>query len=95
MRNGHHQRYCFAFFGPYCPSVQLWYGHPHSCLGFVNPSLGLISVVLVNYLKFEGHDEIRIGALFTMTLLGDLVMTFILTTHADSFGRRKTLIIGE
>jgi MFS family permease len=27
-------------------------------------------------------------------LIGDLVITLVLTTHADSFGRKKTLLIG-
>lgn len=38
--------------------------------------------------------EAEIGGLFTGILIGDLVITLILTTRADSFGRKKTLLIG-
>lgn len=55
---------------------------------------GLMSVVLVLYLVDLGFDDQRIGALLTLTLLGDTAISLWLTTTADRLGRRRTLIIG-
>jgi MFS family permease len=55
---------------------------------------GFLSVVLALYLAETGFDEKLIGLLFTLTLAGDAGITLWLTTHADRFGRRKTLLIG-
>jgi MFS family permease len=55
---------------------------------------GLLSVVLVLYLKEVGLDEGRIGLLLTLTLLGDTVISLWLTTQADRVGRRQMLAIG-
>lgn len=57
-------------------------------------SYGALSVVLYLYLRELDFSEIEIGILFTGTLLGDLLITFLLTTMADDFGRQKTLIVG-
>lgn len=57
-------------------------------------SYGFISVALFLYLVEVGLQQMDIGILFTLTLIGDLLVSFLLTTKADSFGRRKTLIIG-
>lgn len=57
-------------------------------------SYGWLSVGLLLYLTELGYTQTQIGSLFTFTLLGDLVITFYLTTTADVFGRRNTLIIG-
>jgi MFS family permease len=46
------------------------------------------------YLASAGLTESQAGLLFTFTLAGDAVISLWLTTHADSFGRKKTLIIG-
>lgn len=46
------------------------------------------------YLIARDLDEFDVGVLFTFTLIGDLVVTFILTTSADAWGRRRTLIVG-
>jgi predicted MFS family arabinose efflux permease len=55
---------------------------------------GFLSVVLVLYLVEAGLSEARIGLLLTLTLLGDTAVSLWLTTHADRFGRRRTLIAG-
>jgi MFS family permease len=54
---------------------------------------GLFSVVLVLYLSALGLGEGQIGALLTLTLLGDTAISLWLTTSADRFGRRKTLFL--
>jgi MFS family permease len=55
---------------------------------------GFLSVVLVLYLSEAGLTEQQAGLLFTFTLAGDAGISLWLTTHADSFGRKRTLIIG-
>jgi MFS family permease len=55
---------------------------------------GFLSVVLVLYLVEAGLSEERIGLLLTLTLLGDTVISLWLTTGADRFGRRRTLLVG-
>src|SRR5260370_39309144 len=56
---------------------------------------GALSVVLVFYLTGIGLSESRIGMLLTLILLGDTVVSLVLTTHADRIGRRQMLIIGS
>jgi MFS family permease len=55
---------------------------------------GFLSVVLALYLSEAGFTEGKIGLLFTFTLIGDAVITLWLTTSADRFGRKRTLILG-
>jgi MFS family permease len=55
---------------------------------------GFLSVILVLYLAETGLTETQIGLLFTFTLAGDAGISLWLTTHADSFGRKQTLLIG-
>ena len=55
---------------------------------------GFLSVILALYLARLGLGEKQIGLLFTLTLAGDAVITLLLTTSADRFGRRKTLLVG-
>ena len=55
---------------------------------------GLLSVVLALYLAQVGLSEQEIGLLFTLTLAGDAGISLWLTTSADRFGRKRTLIIG-
>ena len=55
---------------------------------------GFLSVVLALYLAEAGLSEGQIGLLFTLTLLGDALITLWLTTVADRFGRKRTLILG-
>ncbi|MGD0003252.1 MAG: MFS transporter [Anaerolineaceae bacterium] len=55
---------------------------------------GFLSVVLALYLIQAGLKDQQIGLLFTLTLAGDAVITLWLTTNADRFGRRRTLLAG-
>ncbi|MBV6396590.1 MAG: hypothetical protein HFACDABA_02190 [Anaerolineales bacterium] len=55
---------------------------------------GFLSVVLALYLAETGLAETQIGLLFTFTLAGDAGISLWLTTRADRFGRKRTLIIG-
>ncbi|MEW6407034.1 MAG: MFS transporter, partial [Chloroflexota bacterium] len=55
---------------------------------------GFLSVVLALYLAEAGLSEGQIGLLFTLTLAGDAFISLLLTTSADRFGRKRTLIIG-
>ncbi|MBI3210538.1 MAG: MFS transporter [Candidatus Solibacter usitatus] len=56
---------------------------------------GALSVVLVFYLTGLGLTEAQTGLLFTLTLLGDTVISLFLTTIADRAGRRTMLIVGS
>jgi len=55
---------------------------------------GFLSVVLALYLAETGLAEAQIGLLFTFTLIGDAGISLWLTTSADRFGRKKTLVLG-
>jgi MFS family permease len=55
---------------------------------------GLTSVVLVLHLAAAGLSQPRIGLLLSLTLLGDTAISLFLTTRADRFGRRRTLLAG-
>jgi MFS family permease len=54
----------------------------------------MLGVVLVLYLTGLGLRESQTGLLLTLTLLGDTALSLLLTTRADRFGRRRTLIGG-
>ncbi|MEW6086038.1 MAG: MFS transporter [Chloroflexota bacterium] len=55
---------------------------------------GFLSVILALYLAETGFTETQIGLLFTLTLIGDAVISLWLTTSADRWGRKKTLLFG-
>lgn len=55
---------------------------------------GFLSVVLALYLIESGFDDFLMGLLFSLTLVGDAGISLLLTTTADRFGRKKTLVIG-
>ena len=55
---------------------------------------GFLSVILALYLSEAGFTESQIGLLFTFTLVGDAGITLWLTTSADRFGRKRTLVVG-
>jgi MFS family permease len=56
---------------------------------------GFLSVVLMIYLAQIGLSETQIGLLFTLTLIGDTIISLWITTHADHLGRRRMLIVGS
>ena len=55
---------------------------------------GFLAVVLVLYLAAAGLDPLAVGLVLTLTLVGDVVISLWLTTHADRFGRRRVLVAG-
>lgn len=55
---------------------------------------GLLGVVLVLYLVERGLDEAAVGLLLTCTFLGDAAISLWLSTHADRWGRKRTLLVG-
>jgi MFS family permease len=55
---------------------------------------GFLSVVLGLYLNAIGLTTTAIGWIFTAALAGGAVMTIVITTVADSFGRKTLLILG-
>ncbi len=55
---------------------------------------GFLSVVLMIYLTQVGLSETQIGLLFTLTLIGDTIISFWITMAADHTGRRRMLIVG-
>ncbi len=57
-------------------------------------AFGMLSVVLVLFLKAEGLSERQVGLLLTMTLLGDTALSLMITTRADRLGRRRMLAVG-
>lgn len=55
---------------------------------------GFLSVLLALYLAQLGLSDAKIGLLLSLTLFGDIGVSLLLTTTADRFGRRRTLVIG-
>jgi MFS family permease len=55
---------------------------------------GALSVVLVLYLGALGLSEARIGLLLSLTLLGDVAISVLITSFADKLGRRRMLVLG-
>jgi MFS family permease len=56
---------------------------------------GFLSVVLMIYLAEVGLSETQIGILFTLTLIGDTIISFWVSTAADRLGRRRMLVFGS
>src|SRR4029079_7739045 len=55
---------------------------------------GSLSVVLVFYLIGLGLSESQTGMLLTLTLVGDTLVSLVLTTRAERIGRRRMLVAG-
>jgi MFS family permease len=56
---------------------------------------GFLSVLLALYLSELGLSDMKIGLLLSLTLVGDIAVSLWLTTTADRFGRRRTLVFGS
>src|SRR5262252_4979640 len=54
---------------------------------------GELAVVLAIALTQEGLTPIAIGALVTVSLLGDFCGTLLIGRFADGWGRRRTLVV--
>ena len=55
---------------------------------------GASTLILALYLSSLGSSDSRIGLFMTLTLLGDVVISFCLTLVADGLGRRRILMLG-
>lgn len=55
---------------------------------------GASTLILAVYLSSLDVSDARIGLFMTLTLLGDVVVSFALTLYADRLGRRRTLAAG-
>lgn len=51
------------------------------------------TLILASYLM--GISDDRIGLFMTLTLVGDVVISFFLTLFADKMGRKAVLILGS
>ena len=65
------------------------------CKGLRMFGFGFLAVILVIYLEQIGFSTSETGLLFTLTLLGDAVISIFLTTHADKYGRKLCLFVGS
>ena len=52
------------------------------------------TLILALLLASVGSSDARIGLFMTLTLLGDVVISFMLTLVADGLGRRRILMLG-
>lgn len=52
------------------------------------------TLILVAYLAALGIPDTKIGLFMTLTLAGDVVISFFLTLVADGLGRKTTLALG-
>ncbi|KAH0542392.1 hypothetical protein FGG08_003237 [Glutinoglossum americanum] len=55
---------------------------------------GSSTLILALYFSALGHSDTKIGLFMTLTLLGDVVISLVLTLFADALGRRKMLMLG-
>lgn len=52
------------------------------------------TLILASYLSALGISDARIGLFMTLTLVGDVLISFLLTQVADQLGRRWILVLG-
>lgn len=52
------------------------------------------TLILASYLSALGNPSARIGLFMTLTLVGDVFISFVLTLVADGLGRRAILVMG-
>lgn len=53
------------------------------------------TLILAAYLSALGVTEDRIGLFMTLTLVGDVGISFVLTLFADAMGRKAVLALGS
>ncbi|KAE8148603.1 major facilitator superfamily domain-containing protein [Aspergillus avenaceus] len=53
------------------------------------------TLILASYLSALGISDARIGLFMTLTLVGDVVISFFLTLFADTMGRKAVLLLGS
>lgn len=57
-------------------------------------AFGQSSIFLVQFFKAHGYPEDRTGLFMSCTLIGDVIISYILTMNADKIGRRLVLCVG-
>lgn len=57
-------------------------------------SFGVTNQVMVLFLRKVDIPESKIGYFMTLTLVGDVMISYFLTWNADKLGRRNVLIVG-
>lgn len=55
---------------------------------------GSSTLILVSYLEALGISKTRIGLFMTLTIAGDVCISFFLTLFADGIGRKVVLALG-
>ncbi|CAI6282217.1 unnamed protein product [Periconia digitata] len=58
-------------------------------------SAGIPSLILALFFSSLHFPDTRIGLFMTLTLLGDVILSLLLTLVADKLGRRKILLFGS
>jgi MFS family permease len=61
--------------------------------GLRQMAYGCLSVILGVVLADEGFSPAAIGILITVSLVGDMVGTYVISLFADAWGRRRTLAL--
>jgi MFS family permease len=61
--------------------------------GLRSLAYGLLAVILGVWLSGEGFSPAAIGVLITVSLVGDMVGTYVIGLFADAWGRRRTLAL--
>src|SRR6266849_8234649 len=61
--------------------------------GLRSLAYGLLAVILGVVLAGEGFSPAAIGVLITVSLVGDMVGTYVIGLVADTWGRRRTLAL--
>src|SRR5437870_7019899 len=61
--------------------------------GLRSLAYGLLAVLLGVALAGEGFTPVAIGALITVSLVGDMVGTYAIGLFADTWGRRRALAL--
>ena len=52
------------------------------------------TLILASYLSSLGISDTKIGLFMTLTLAGDVIISFLMTLFADSLGRKAILMLG-
>ncbi|KAI5358171.1 Putative major facilitator superfamily, MFS transporter superfamily [Septoria linicola] len=55
---------------------------------------GSSTLILALYFAALGHSDTKIGLFMTLTLIGDVLISLLLTLVADTLGRRRILLLG-
>lgn len=58
-------------------------------------AFGLSNLILISFFNLIGFSKGQIGLFMSLTLLGDTIISYHLTSHADCIGRRKIIVVGS